>query len=344
MMLLRARFWTSLTLLLCVCVCACARSRLPAAERTGRTFDDQTSPASPGSNGEDRAPTGTPDRMPSPVSGGQSKVVRPDGQVGPGVSAGVGGSGDRPRANASLCDGSDAIWLGFTNTSGFHEGKAFSEPYGNVFLFLDGHCDFYVRKYGRLVIGQVSEGVAKTLAARVGMTSIQETDQWHEDTCDEGEARLRVFGHSLACACGCDANAPAWVETAMYEAFRLADELLPEGEPATGPLAVIGRGFNDDDGRRDLRGLDPWPLSVPIGAVPGLIQEPFPGPEELASEGIGAVFVGEDAARLRALDEDLNSSILTVREDGVGYWLYLRDEFPPAAERAVRAFLDSAIP
>lgn len=334
--------WHTLALICSLSLCACARSeQMQAPERDG---------FSPGDSARNQASDG-------PAPGGAARPTQTTGGTTPatpgalpmpgtmqtppmpGSQGGIAGTGSPPRDMAPLCDGSDAIWLGYTISGGFvEETYPFTDPFGSDFFFIDGHCDFYVRQGGPLVIGHLPDGVEQKLAERVQMQAVLETMHWMDYSCpDVGEERLRVVGHSLACTCGCDGDTPDWAEPAFAEAYQVLRELVSDGEPSTGALAVIGQLYGDIVDS-ELRSFAPWPLATSLRATPGLILDPLPGWGELSAGGLGVIFTGDDAAQLRALWDEHGGHV-AVREEGEGFWLWLRDEPPPTVDKAIRAFL-----
>lgn len=238
-----------------------------------------------------------------------------------------------------LCDGSDSMRLGLSSDGGqVHDSYAFTNPYGHVFLFVDGMCRYYASAdLSGVRTGTLSAAQASELERAIGWTKLSSWSALPNDLpCfDAGSVVIQQPGAAASCTCGCDATKPAELIAAIGQVNRRVQELVAQGTPLNGPVRALATPKELATGNELT-----WPLSTPMANVPALIEA---NPAQLFYAK-GALFVSaSDAAQLRMLRaqalarRDIATAQVPVRDAGKVYEMYVRDELPDDVVRAIDA-------
>lgn len=259
-----------------------------------------------------------------------------------GTTSGTGGaSGMGVEPVGEICDGSDDIRLGYTAEGGQVETTyAFTNPFGHSFLFIDGQCNYYAsRNYAEgMFVGQLTPDQASALANGISWSDIEAMAAAPEvESCpDAGEVSIWAQSQRVMCTCACDPGPRAEQKSAALQAiYDLMVELVESGTPATTPVLAIA----DDAG--PVVNERSWPLEVPMLEVPNLVRNIV----DSASVGNPAVFDDPaDAAALRMLRTAPDFRFIEVVDEGIGYHLFIRDDFPSGVQPAIDEFLMPTLP
>jgi hypothetical protein len=287
------------------------------------------------------------------VGGGQPIPPTRDG--GTAVDASVppkpaadGGSGKADAGTVSaepLCDGSADLRLTYESGGGFVETTYFfTNPRGSAFFGVDGKCQFYAgQNYMRgIVSGTLTEPQAAELSKAVHWDELAGWD-WSvnkDQSCpDAGGSSLTRAKMTAGCSCGCDPTAPKGLDEALSSASEWVERLMKQGKPSEGPLSAVA--FPSDRFENPDVPVLTWPLSRAMSSIPSLVHAP--PPEYLSSTDPTARF--DDPSEVTKLREARAatwshaamgawSNYVPVQEGSMQYRLYVRDELPPATEKA----------
>ena len=270
----------------------------------------------------------------------------------PTADAGSGGRSGSAGATAGkddvLCDGSSQMRLIFAVGGGFVQDTfPFTNPHGHAFLAVDGGCHYYVSDSA--MHGIQSDTLSATQEDTLGRElHFRDLARWSWDlqkdmACPDGSGvSLLRAGKRNGCTCGCDSAAPAGLSEALSAAQAWVTRLSAAGKPLDGAVSALA--FESADGLTDPSA---WPLARAVSEIPELLHtrhEP-----SLQADGTYARFDGADAQKLRELRsaafKAANGSdrIMTVRDAGKLYELYVRDELPDSAATAWKA-LEATLP
>jgi prepilin-type processing-associated H-X9-DG protein len=263
-----------------------------------------------------------------------------------GVDA-SGGAGEAANADGAtagrsqeLCDGSESIRLQYTNGGGFGARySGFLHPLGSQYLFVDGHCRFWVSTDVWLGtrVGTLTTEQASALEARLGYAEFDAIDgDWETAGCFDGPTwTVEAGGARISCYCGCfDDDVPAEV-LEMGEAIdEVAAALWVDGTDYDGPLRVaaeeITQSVQDDQLHFDWQ---TWPLAASITAATF-------GADTSTHDPMAGMPINDPAEReaARALRTEYVSShgtipstddgFLPVTADGAYYAVLMRDVVP----------------
>ncbi len=257
---------------------------------------------------------------------------------GDDVSGGSGGGAGSANSYA-LCDGSQDIRLGVVVEGGFVETTyEHTNPYGHSFLFVDGRCHYYASEswLKGVVQGDLSQERAAQISKALALPRVQALDYHDAESCpDAGAVWVRTAAGYVDCTCGCDAKAPAGVEAAIDAAGELKLELLAEGEPLAGPIRLLA--VVEDKPLGSGAGVAEWPLIWPLSDI-GMTWESLSRRIQLTTR----LLSGRDAEtvrmlRARRLESDPHAGSLQTTDLGKTYSLFMREELPESAQRAVEA-------
>jgi hypothetical protein len=258
-----------------------------------------------------------------------------------GGSGGSAGGGSASSESYTLCDGSRDMRFGFSSEGGFVETTyQFTNPYGHSFLFIDGHCHYYASGswLQGVVEGDLDKARADEIVKSVGLAQVEKLDYHDVESCpDAGVLWLRTAAGYLDCTCGCDAKAPKGVDQALNSAGSLKDALVDAGRPLAGSVVLIA--ILEEEVQSSNSPLQVWPLIWPLSNI-AMTWEAF----TRKIEPIEQVLSDDEAAQARMLRAQAVKGAAAsggIRASDLGkvYNLFMRDELPDEAQRAIEHLL-----
>jgi len=271
-------------------------------------------------------------------------VSTDDGGAPPTSSAGTGahaGAGDASAGDAGgpalgpICDLGDRIRFGFTSGGGFVAPTyGFTNPYGDMFLFVDGGCRYYasIGYMQGFTTGMLSSEQVELLADAIGWNRIGEWSGYRDQVCPDAGARtLMVPGAAATCICQCADMGPEGLDDAMQMAVAWTRLLFDSGEPSDGPISALA----DTQIRPSGHEL-PWPLDRSVSSIPNLVQDAVGGSAAFASFDAPSDLAALRALRRAALLGDQYASFVPVLDGDTAYLLFARDDLPPEVDVAIR--------
>jgi hypothetical protein len=207
---------------------------------------------------------------------------------------------------------------------------------------LDRHGRYYASRDALqgLREGTLTAAQAEQLAAEIGWASIDEWSAYPDDeSCpDAGNVTLWKPGAAASCTCGCPDSPIMEAETAaLAQMYPWIEMLVMNGDELTTPIAAIAVETGPASGTELA-----WPLDRAMTGIAGLVQT-----NDGAILGAPVIFdEAADAASLRALRARTTTPgrLLQVRDDGVLYTLYLRDELPDEVTQGIALLLGGRPP
>jgi hypothetical protein len=255
-----------------------------------------------------------------------------------------------PSAADGLCDGTTSVRLAvsFESGGGLAPVSPFSFPHGRFFV-LDGRCRFIAQNdaLAGLHNGTLTQRQAGELAADLAVADLASLHSTRA-TCVDGWVTL-IAASTAAVSCSCsDCGADTFADSVMERAELWLDRLFLLGVPIVGPVRALAAPRAPPSMLSCGHALSAiaWPLTRSMLDVPGLVVD------DAGRRAAGAVFDDPDeAAALRAVRAQaaampflpsLPPSIAYVRDAGVSYAIYIRDELPAEQAQAVDAFFATA--
>ena len=228
--------------------------------------------------------------------------------------------------------------LGITSGGGFVATTySFTNPYGRVYLFVDGHCRYYASTdyMQGFASGTLSAAEAEQLASDIGWDHIATWSTYRDVMCpDAGSSAITRASVAATCICGCQDMGPAGLYDAMQHGLEWARTLAARGERSTGPISAVAQKQIRPSGHELA-----WSLDRPLASISDLVEE------NNASVTSSAHFdTAGDLAALRALRsgaqaQDMYAQFVPVIDADAAYLLFARDDLPDAAAAAIDALL-----
>lgn len=317
----------------------------PSVSPAGRDAPQPEAPAAAGTRAAPVAAAGRAAIPPTPtVDAGATQA-----DAGKPAAADSGADEDAGTSSSALCDGSDALRLGFVSEGGFlNPAYGFTNPHGHSFIAIDGKCRFYSGdQYMRgIVSGTLSPADAAQLSSDLHWN---ELDSWayygfgKDGTCpDAGVMGLMKAGASAGCSCGCDSVAPSGLGDALQKAHAWVGKLRAAGKPLDGPVSAVV--LDQSVGKGPKQPVFDWPLARSIESTPNLILEPSDQKLWMGTGPWARFDEPAEYAKLREMRQatvsadtsgsGIYSQAVLLRASGKQYDLYVRDELPASLEQA----------
>lgn len=257
-----------------------------------------------------------------------------------GASQRDAGAGAGAASVGPICDGSDTMRLGITSAGGFVAiTYLFTNPYGNAYLFVDGHCHYYVSVdyMGGFATGTLSPAEAEQLALDIGWERIAAWSSYHDAVCpDAGSRVITRVGVAATCICQCKDKGPAGLADAMQHALDWANALAARGELSSGPISAVAQAQIRPSGHELA-----WSLQRPLASIPGLVQQPSSGVTNSARFDAANDLTALRSLRSEAVAQQMYTQFVPVIDQGTAYLLFARDDLPDEATAAIGALLAS---
>ncbi len=244
--------------------------------------------------------------------------------VGACSSDNEGGGSGGGTSTEPLCDGSSAIRLELSSSGGFvPDYFDDTNPYGYWFVFVDGHCDYWVSPDMRGVrSGHLSDEQAAALAKDVAWDRLQQLEGPDQSCPDAGATVIRSPTHEASCSCGCDTPEK---EAVFAKLDGIVKGLWESGTQTDLPLTAFRSPYPPSQTQDSAS----WPLSWPITDI-----------VELGSSPGTPIPSASDRAALRSLREEYAAThsyfeIISVQVGTTYHGLALRDDLPPSVAAAV---------
>jgi hypothetical protein len=212
----------------------------------------------------------------------------------------------------------------------------FTQPYyGSGFLYVDGHCNYYVsRGYVRGTgFGVVSVPEMESLQTAINWQSIGRIGLEPDvSSCtDGGDTWVSSPRAGFACDCECDGPNPEEMAAAIDQAdYWITSTLWPTSPQLETPVRVAALYLNDDvAGTTQM-----WPLDQPIADYEGLVHQE-------GDSVVGVLFDDPaDAAALRRARDGQNDDDdgLILQDGDAVYTVFIVDTLPQDVVQRIERF------
>lgn len=256
-----------------------------------------------------------------------------------------GGKPDTGTSRDALCDGSQEMRFTFATSGGFvWESYSFTNQYGLTFLLIDGSCRYFAGENYMLGIisGTLTQAEADELSNDVHWNELSGWGDWgtrKDAPCpDSGLVSLSRSNVVAACSCGCDPTAPKGLADALAKSYAWVQRLMTQGKPLDGPVSAIAMPTSSGS---STTAPTTWPLTRSMSSIANLFYEQ--GDARLQT-GTGPYARFDDPAEatklreVRAAHAKATTLSARVQEASTQYDLFVRDELPEDAVRALKAF------
>lgn len=238
----------------------------------------------------------------------------------------------------ALCDGSDDIRLGLTTPiqrGGLLPDPLFTQPYyGRGFLYVDGHCNFWLRR-------DYVQGIGARAMNENEAREVEEAIRWQTigrmalepdlPSCsDGGDTRVSTPRTTIACDCECDGPNAQLAEVIGDVEYQIGSTLYPSTGALETSVRAVAVWLNDDVAGTTAM----WPLDQPIAAYDGLV---YAGGDNLE----GLLFDDPaDAAALRLArnGQSIEDDGLIVQDGEAVYTVFIVDVLPSEVEARIERF------
>ena len=243
-----------------------------------------------------------------------------------------------------VCDGSDQIRFGFHSGGGFVDSSyVFLFPYGGEFLYIDGHCDFWLAAYtdaaGSIIHGHLDEAAAAEVEQQLRLDKLSTGVFVDKVGCADGPtstiATAEFFG---SCFCGCDPGTPAALQHSVGALSNTLTQVRAYAVAPSSEIEVIAVITNAAFTRKDAAN---WPFSWPVTDV--LSDTLSDNGKPLKSR----VLAGADAETVRRLRREQVTAYdktLLVQSGDSTYELYARDRLEPEVADKITRFTTQTNP
>lgn len=278
-------------------------------------------------------------QQPDASSAGGSGVSGADS----GAATGAGSGGSVAPPLAPICDLSDTVRFGFTSGGGFVGNTySFTNPYGNMFLFIGGGCRYYasVDYMTGVSSGTLTQEQIAALTSEVGWDRLREWSSYQDSVCpDAGSSVIMAPGVAATCICQCRDEGPAGIDDAMLKSATWTRTLTSSGELSTGPIQAVAIEQIRPSGHELA-----WSLDRPITSIADLVQLGPSSPIGFARFDAAADVAALRALRRAALMQEQYAQFVPVLDQGVAYLLFARDDLPEALVPAIDELIRSSQP